>query len=73
MDPIITYLKNNVLPQGKIKAQILRLKAARYMLYDDKLYKKGYSILLLKCAPHSEAQYIMKEIHESICENHSEG
>ena len=64
MDPIITYLKNGELPEGKIEAQILRLKIARYVLYDDKLYKRGYSMLLLKCVPPSEAEYIMKEIQE---------
>ena len=38
MDFIITYLKNGKLPEGKIEARVLRLKAAYYILYNDKLY-----------------------------------
>ena len=43
------------------------------MLYDDKLYIRGYSISLLKCVPPSKAKYIMKKIHEGICGNHVRG
>ena len=73
MDPIIAYLKNCELPQEKMEARILRLKAARYMLYDDKLYKKGYLMLLLKCVLPMEVKNIMWEIHEGTCGNHAEG
>ena len=73
MDPIIAYLRNDKLPEGKIEACILRLKAARYIHYDDKLYRRGYSMPLLKCIPPSEKEYIMREIHEGICGNHIVG
>ena len=53
MNPIIAYLKNGMLPEGKTEARILRLKAALYVLYDDKLYRRGYSMPLLKCVPPS--------------------
>ena len=59
MEPIIVYLKNGELPEGKSEARILRLKVACYMLYDDKLYKKGYSMPLLMCVPPTEVEYIM--------------
>ena len=73
MDPIIAYLRNNEMPKGKTEAHILRLKAARYVLYDDKLYRRCYLTPLLKCIPPSEAEYIIREIHERICENHARG
>ena len=76
MDPIIiylTYLRDGELPEGKTEVRILRLKAARYVLYDDKLYRRGYSMPLLKCVPPSKVEYIMWEIHEGICENHAGG
>ena len=41
MDPIIAYLKNGELLEEKTEAHILRLKAACYVLYNDKLYKRG--------------------------------
>ena len=58
MDPIITYLRDGELSEGKTKDRILKLKAARFVLYNDKLYKRGYSMLLLKCLPPIEAEYI---------------
>ena len=73
MDPIIAYLKNGKLPENKIKARILRLKAARYVIYDDKLYRRDYSMSLLKCVTPTEADYIMREIREGICGNHIGG
>ena len=73
MDPIVAYLKTGELPENKIKVRILRLKAARYVIYDDKLYRRGYSMPLLKCVTPSELDYIMREIHKSICRNHTGG
>ena len=73
MDPIITYLKNGELPEEKTEARILRLKETRYVLYDDKLYKRGYAMPLLKCVLLTEVKNIMWEIHEGTCGNHTEG
>ena len=73
MDPIVTYLKNGEVPEDKTEARILRLKVAYYVLYDNKLYRRGYSMSLLKCVPSSEAEYIMREIHEGIYGNHTRG
>ena len=67
MDPIIVYLKNSELLKEKTKAHILRLQAARYMLYDDKLYRRGYSMPLLKCVLPTEEKTIMWEIHNGTC------
>ena len=72
MDPIIAYLNSGELPEKKIEIRILRIKATRYTIYDDKLYRRGYSIPLLKCVTPSEAYYIMTEIHEGICGNNTE-
>ena len=49
-NPIVVYLKIDEQPEDKMKARILWLKVARYVLYDDKLYRRGYSMPLLKCA-----------------------
>ena len=63
---------NRIFKEQRI-ARILRLKAAHYVLYDDKLYRRGYSMPLLKCVPPSEAKYIMDKIHDGICGNHAGG
>ena len=62
--PHIAYMKNSELPEEKTEACILRLKKARYVLYDDKLYRRGYSMLLLKCVLPTEAKNIMWEFHK---------
>ena len=41
------------------------------MLIKDVLYKRGFSRSYLWCLSHEEADYVMGEVHESICGNHS--
>ena len=43
MTPIILYLKDRRLPRAKDEARKLRVKAARYVLLDEVLYKRGFS------------------------------
>ena len=73
MDPIVTYLKIGKQPEDRTEARILRLKVARYVLYDDKVYRRGYSMPLLRCVTPSEAKYILREIQEVTCGNHTGG
>ena len=44
--PIISYLKEGKLLEGKDKARKLRVRAARYVLMDEVLYKRGFSQLI---------------------------
>ena len=40
--------------------------------YDkDVLYKRGFSHPYLRCLSPEEADYVMREVHEEICGNHS--
>ena len=73
MTPVIQYLKDGMLPEAKRKARLLRLKIARYTMYDDQLYKRRFSTSLLKCVNLEEGNYILREIHEGICGNHIVG
>ena len=57
MEPLVDYLRNKVLPANKNEAQSTRFRSARYILYDDKLYKHGLSALLLQCVINKEATY----------------
>ena len=66
---MVSYLENGELSENKTEARISILKATHYVIYDDKLYRSGYSMLLLKYVTPSEADYIMREIHEGICGN----
>ncbi|XP_050259863.1 uncharacterized protein LOC126704924 [Quercus robur] len=69
--PLISYLKTNVLSDEKGAARKLKVQASRFVLMKDVLYKRGFSQPYLRCLGHDKANYIMREIHEGICGNHS--
>ena len=71
MTPIISYLKDGKLLEGKDEARKLRVKAARYVLINEVLYKRGFSQPYLRCLTPDEANYVLREIHEGACGNHS--
>ena len=71
MTPIVTYLKDRRLPEEKDKAKKVRVKSARYVLMDKVLYKRGFSQPYLRCLAPEEANYVLREIHEEACGNHS--
>ena len=43
MTPIVSYLKDGKLLEGKDEARKLKVRAARYVLMDKVLYKRGFS------------------------------
>ena len=71
MTPIVSYLKDGKLSEGKDEARKLRVRAARYVLIDEVLYKRGFSQPYLRCLTSDEANYVLREIHEGACGNHS--
>lgn len=71
MTPIIKYLEGGELSNNKTEAWRLRCKADHYVISNGRLYKRGYSLPLLKSIDLDKADYIMWEIHEGICGNHS--
>ena len=64
MTPIVGYLKEGKLPQGRDEARKQRIKSARYVLMDGVLYKKGFSQPYLRCLAPDEANYVLREVHE---------
>ena len=70
MTPIVSYLKEGKLPEGKDEARKLRVKAARYVLMDEVLYKRGFSQPYLRCLAPDEVNYMLREVHEGACGNH---
>ena len=71
MTPILSYLKEGKLPKGKNEARKLRVRAAKYVLMDEVLYKRGFSQPYLRCLAPDEANYMLREVHERACGNHS--
>ncbi|KAL5555727.1 hypothetical protein UlMin_037963 [Ulmus minor] len=73
MDPIIAYLRDGTLPQDKFEARRLRYRSARYFLDKDKLRKRSFSSPSLTCLNEDQAKYVLQEVYEGVCGNHSSG
>ena len=72
MDPILSYIRMGILPEDRKQARKLKCRATRYTLLDGVLYRRGFTLPLLRCLDDEEADYVLREIHEGICGNHSE-
>ena len=68
---IASYLKDGLLPNEKEAARKVKVRAARFVLIKDVLYKRGFSRPYLRCLSNEEANYVMREVHEGIYGNHS--
>ncbi|CAL2238683.1 unnamed protein product [Prunus armeniaca] len=71
MDPIIQFLQNQTLPADSAKARRVCYCSARYLIINGTLYKRGFNLTYLHCPPPKEGEYVLREIHEGICCNHS--
>ena len=71
MTPILSFLQDRRLPQDVEQAKKVRKNAVGFMILNDTLYKKGFSMPYLKCVDKKEAKYILEEIHKGICRNHA--
>ncbi|XP_035840174.1 uncharacterized protein LOC118487436 [Helianthus annuus] len=71
MSPIILYLQHGKLPEGKAKARKIQHKAINYEMADGVLYRKSFMGPLLRCVDKTDAQYLVREIHEGLCGIHA--
>ena len=55
----------------KDTARKLKVRESRFVLIKEVLYKRGFSHPYLRCLGPKEANYVMREVHEGIYENHS--
>ncbi|RVW60099.1 Gypsy retrotransposon integrase-like protein 1 [Vitis vinifera] len=70
---IIGYLRIGTLPEDPKQAHKIRVQAARFTLIGGHLYKRSFTGPYLRCLNHSEALYVLAELHEGVCGNHSGG
>lgn len=70
MQHIINYLRTGEAPKDGKQAHKLRVQAVRFTLINDQLYMRSFGGPYLKCLIDSEAQYVLAELHEGICDNH---
>ena len=70
--PIMSYLKYGILLEDREEARKLRVRAAKFVLMDAVLYKRGVSQFYLKCLTTDKSHYVLRDIHEGAYGNHSE-
>ena len=54
-----------------MEAKKVRKRAARFTILNDTLNKRGFSMPYLKCVDEEEAKYILEEIHQGVCGDHT--
>ena len=59
------------IPKDKGNVRRIKYQANKYTVMNRNLYKRGYAMPYLRCLRPDEAKYIMREIHEGVCGNHS--
>jgi hypothetical protein len=64
--PFIDYIREEKVPSSKNLAEQLIRRAKSYILFGDKLYRRGAtSGVLMKCVPREEGKDILEEIHKA--------
>ena len=74
MDLIVLFLKGDVLPEDKSKADKVQRKAPRFWLFEDqKLYKRSFFGPYLLCLPPEAVELLLEDLHEGICGSQTGG
>ena len=74
MDPIVLFLKVDILPKEKGEADKAQRKAPRFWLFEDqKLYKHSFSRPYLLCIHPKQMELLLEELHKGICRSHIRG
>ncbi|XP_075636738.1 uncharacterized protein LOC142608973 [Castanea sativa] len=71
MTIIVHYLKEGQLLEDKNEARKVQIRVAHFVVINNALYKQEHSLPYLRCANKEEANYVLQEIHEGICGNHT--
>ncbi|XP_058753186.1 uncharacterized protein LOC131626387 [Vicia villosa] len=59
MTPVYNYLTSDLLPANLKEASVIRRRACSYVLIENRLYRRGFSIPLLKCIDEGTAPHIL--------------
>ena len=74
MDPVVLFLKEDILPEEKSEADKIQRKAHRLWLSEDqKLCKRSFSGPYLLCIHPEASKLLLEELHEGIYRSHTGG
>ncbi|XP_019199712.1 PREDICTED: uncharacterized protein LOC109193303 [Ipomoea nil] len=70
---LMEYLQHGRLPDDPLRARKAKLRAPRFQVQDDRLYRWSYGGPLMRCLTSFEADLVIKELHSGICSSHQGG
>ena len=71
MDPIVLFLKEDILLEEKGEANKVQRKALQFWLSEDqKWYKRSFSGLYLLCIHFEAVEPLLEELHKGICRSY---
>ncbi|XP_055960634.1 uncharacterized protein LOC130015110 [Mercurialis annua] len=70
MQPIVAYLADGVLPEGRTEAAKLVRISSVYSIIEGALYRTSVTHPWFKCISLEEGSYVLREIHEGECGAH---
>ena len=74
MDPIVLFLKDDILLEEKGETDKVRRKAPQFKLSEDpKLYKCSFSGRYLLCIHPETMELLLEELHKGIYTSHTGG
>ncbi|XP_025692867.1 uncharacterized protein [Arachis hypogaea] len=73
IDVITDFSENGKLPDDHKTAKALRREAAKYVIVQDQLFKRGLNQPLFKCLRPDQTDYVLREVHEGCCGHHIGG
>ncbi|XP_074291830.1 uncharacterized protein LOC141618636 [Silene latifolia] len=71
--PYMEWLKDGKLPEDKKEAQSFRIKASRFVLIDNVLFRRSLAGPYLRCLNKEEANTVLQDVHSGECGNHAGG
>ncbi|XP_074297647.1 uncharacterized protein LOC141628395 [Silene latifolia] len=71
--PYLDWLRHGKLPDDKKEVRGFKMKASRFVLIDNALFRKSLAGPYLRCLDKQEAQTVLHALHNGECENHVGG
>ncbi|XP_074318768.1 uncharacterized protein LOC141655595 [Silene latifolia] len=69
----IEWLKDGRLPEDSKETRSLRIKASRFVLIDNVLFRRSLAGPYLRCLNREEANTVLQDVHSGECGNHAGG
>ena len=74
MDPVVLFLKEDILLEEKLEVDKVWRKAPLFCLFEDqKLYKHSFSGSYLLCMHPEATELLLEDLYEGICGSHTRG